>query len=264
MVRDPLRLVLHQARFDLKAIRANRQARFSALLMPIVLLAVVIGVSGHDPIRDQGAAMTPATYFVPGLIAYAVLASCFLALVIELVVQRETGVLKRRRARPVPAWTLVAARTLAAAVTSLTIAGVLLIVAGNGYDAAIPTAAIPALAVTITAGAATLSALAYALSTAIRSTAAAQPVVALVSLPFLLVSGVFFPSSKLPSGLAALADAFPLAHLAHGLRHAILPAAGGIRLDAADLAILLAWGLAGLAIAVWRFQWLPTAGTDAT
>lgn len=263
MGRRPLSLVLHQTRFDIKAIRANRQARFSTLVMPVVLLAVVVGVTGKVPIRDQGATLTPATYFVPGVIAFAVLASCFLALVIDLVVQRETGVLKRRRARPVPAWTLVIARTLAAAATSLTVAALLLVVATNAYDATIPAAAIPALGVTVVAGAAALSALAYALSTAIRSSAAAQPVVALVALPFLLISGVFFSTSKLPSGLEALSSTFPLEHLAHCLRHAILPGASGIRLDGADLAILLAWALAGLAIAVRRFDWLPSTTDGA-
>jgi ABC-2 type transport system permease protein len=259
MPRNPWQLVAHQTRYDLKAIRGNRQARFSTLLMPLVLLVVVVGAAGKDPIRDQGGAVAPATYFTPGLISFAVLASCLMALVVELVNQRETGVLKRRRARPVPAWTLVAARCVAAAVTSLAVSALLLVVATNGYDAVVPAAAVPALAITVVAGAASLSALAYALSTAIRSTAAAQPVVALVTLPFLLLSGVFFPASKLPSGLATVARVFPLEHLAHGLRYAMAPGASGLRLDAADFGILLAWALAGLAVAVWRFDWLPRA-----
>lgn len=262
MLRTPWQLVAHQTRYDLKAIRGNRQVRFSTLLMPVVLLVVVVGVNGREPIRDHGTAMAPATYFTPGLISFAVLASCLMALVVELVDQRETGVLKRRRARPVPAWTLVVARTVAAVATSLAVAAVLLIVANNAYDAVVPAVAIPALAITVIAGAAALSALAYALSTAIGSTAAAQPVVAVVALPFLLISGVFFPASRLPSGLATLARVFPLEHLAHGLRSAMLPGATGIRLDAGDLAVLCAWALAGLAIAVWRFDWLPRSSSD--
>jgi|tagenome__1003787_1003787.scaffolds.fasta_scaffold20886341_2 ABC-2 type transport system permease protein len=261
--RTPFTLLLHQTRFDLKAIRANRQARFSTLLMPLVLLVVVVGVTGDEPIGDQGVTLAPATYFAPGLIAFAVLASSFLALLVELVVLRETGVLKRRRARPVPAWTLVGGRALAAVATSLAVAALLLIVATNGYDAAVPAAAIPAIVVLIVAGAVSFSALAFALSTAIRSSAAAQPVAALVALPLFLISGVFFPASKLPATLEAVATAFPLAHLAHGLRHAILPGAGGIRLAGSDLAVLIAWGLVGFAVAVRRFEWLPRTGAGA-
>jgi ABC-2 type transport system permease protein len=253
-----LRLVLHQARYDLKALRANRQARFTTLLLPIVLLVVVIAVSGGEPVRADGTTFAPATYFTPGLIAFAVLAGSLMSLTVELVVQRESGVLKRRRARPVGAWTLIAARVAVAIVSSLAVSALLVIVATNGYDAVIPFSALPAIVVMIVAGAASLSALAYALATAIRSSTAAQPVVALVTLPLYLISGMFFPASRLPRALDAAANAFPLQHLAHGLRHALLPAAGGARLDTTDLAVLLAWTLAGAIIAIRRFHWLPS------
>ena len=78
-----------------------------------------------------------------------------------------------------------------------------------------------------------------------------------------LISGAFFPASRLPSAFEAVATVFPLAHLAHGLRQAIVPAAGGIRIEALDLAVLLAWGLLGLAVAVRRFEWLPIAAAGA-
>src|SRR3954464_12745359 len=252
-----LRLVLHQARYDLKAVRANRQARFTTLMLPIVLLVVVIAVTGKEPVRADGALLAPATYFTPGLIAFAVLAGSLMSLTVELVVQRESGVLKRRRARPVAACTLVAARIAVAIVTSLAVSALLVIVATNGYDAAIPFSAIPAILIMIIAGAAAMSALAYALATAIRSSTAAQPVVALVTLPLYLISGMFFPASKLPPARDAAANLLPLEHLAHGLRHALLPAATGARLDAADVAVLIAWTLAGGIVAVRRFRWLP-------
>src|SRR3954454_24896 len=157
-----LGLVLHQARYDLKAVRANRQARFTTLLLPIVLLVVVITVTGKAPVRADGTLLNPATYFTPGLIAFAVLAGSLMSLTVELVLQRESGVLKRRRARPVAAWTLVAARVGVAILTSLVVSALLVIVATNGYDAVIPFRAVPALVIMIVTGAAAMSALAYA------------------------------------------------------------------------------------------------------
>ena len=145
MRRNPASLVLHQARYDLQAVRANRQARFTTLFMPILLLVVIVGVTGDTPIRDGGATLDPATFYVPGVITFAVLASSLMSLVVDLVLQRETGVLKRRRARPIPAWTLVAARILVAVGTSLAVSVLVLVVAGNGYDARIPAAGVPAL-----------------------------------------------------------------------------------------------------------------------
>jgi ABC-2 type transport system permease protein len=259
MPRNPMSLVLHQARYDLQAVRADRQARFTTLFMPILLLVVIIAVTGKGPIHDGAAMLTPATFYAPGVIAFAVLASSLMSLVVDLVVQRETGVLKRRRARPIPPWTLVAARILVAIGTSLAVSIVVLFVAGNGYDAHIPAAAVPAVIVLVTAGAASLSAIAYALSTFIRSSSAAQPVIALITLPLYLVSGIFFPASKLPSLLDGVAQAFPLEHLAHGLRHALVPGAGALPVDGLDIAVLAAWTLVGAGVALWRFQWLPRA-----
>jgi ABC-2 type transport system permease protein len=259
MARQTVSLILHQTRYDLLALRANRQARFTTLFMPIVLLVVVIGVTGPGTIRDGGLRFDPATFYTPGVIAFAVLASSLMSLVADIVIQRETGVLKRRRARPIPAWTLVAARTLVAIGTSLTVALLVLVVAGNGYDARIPAAALPVVLVLVVLGAASLSAIAFALSTLIRSSTAVQPVIALVTLPLFLVSGVFFPTSQLPPALDTMAQLFPLEHLSHGLRQALQPTAGLPSFDGRDVGVLLVWTLVAAVIAVRRFRWYPLA-----
>ena len=49
----------------------------------------------------------------------AVIAASFINLVISITVLREEGILKRRRATPVPAWALIGGRTLMAIVVSL-------------------------------------------------------------------------------------------------------------------------------------------------
>src|SRR5207302_583811 len=114
MQRHPMTLVLHQARYDLRAVRANRQARFTTLFMPILLLVVIVGTNGHTPIRDGTATLDPATFYAPGVITFAVLAASLMTHVLDVVIQRETGILKRRRSHPVAASTLVIARVLVA------------------------------------------------------------------------------------------------------------------------------------------------------
>src|SRR5947209_15836144 len=109
MHRQTLNLLLHQARYDLLAVRANRQARFTTLFIPILLLIVIVGVSGTNPIRDGGATLDPATFYARGVMTFAILAASLMGLVADIVIQRETGVLKRRRARPVPALVLTVA-----------------------------------------------------------------------------------------------------------------------------------------------------------
>ena len=243
------RLLAHQLRYDLRSLSRNRQAAFSTILLPILLLVILVNVGDRG--RDG------AELYVPGLIAFAVMSAAFMSLVVELVGQRESGVLKRRLASPIPRGVLIVARTLAAAVASCAAAFVLLVVAGNAYDVPISAAALPGTLVTIALGVAALAALAYALASAIRSVASAQPVVALVVLPVLVISGVLVPTTDLPHGLAVAARVLPLEHLAHGLR-AAFESGAPLGVTAVDAIVLTAWAAAGALIALARVRWLPT------
>ena len=176
---------------------------------------------------------------------------------VEVVSQRESGVLKRRRATPSPAGVLLAGRRSTAAVASIAVAWVLLAVAGNRYDVDMPCAGLPALAAALLLGAVTFASLGYALASAIRTPAAAQPVASLVLLPLLLVSGVLVPADRLPARIAAVARIFPVEHLANAIRYALDPAVTGGHLAVADLAVLAAWAVGAFAVAHRRFQWLP-------
>jgi ABC-type multidrug transport system permease subunit len=146
-----------------------------------------------------------------------------------------------------------------AAAASLGVTFVLLAIAGNRYDVEIPSSGLPALVLTVLVGSLTFAALGYALSTAIRSTAAAQPVASLVLLPVLLISSVLVPGGKLPHTLQTVASVFPLEHLGNALRRSIDPATTGSHFALRDLVVILAWGAGAGLIAYRRFTWLPAA-----
>jgi ABC-2 type transport system permease protein len=82
-----------------------------------------------------------------------------------------------------------------------------------------------------------------------------------IMLPLYFISGVFVPNASLPGWLRHLASIFPVQHLADGLHHAYDPAARGTGVVWGDLAVLGLWALAGLAVALRRFSWLPAART---
>ena len=70
------------------------------------------------------------------------------------------------------------------------------------------------------------------------------------------VSGVFIPVSMLPAWMLDVGKLFPLEHLARGLQQAFgVPGSTGI--SAIDLAVILAWGAAGIAAALAGFRWQP-------
>jgi ABC-2 type transport system permease protein len=255
----PVGLVLHQARYDLVGFLRNRQARFFTLVLPLLFLVIFVSVFGNHTIRATG--VKASTYYVPGISALAVIAASFVNLVISITAQREAGILKRRRATPVPAWVLIAARTLTAMAISLVVMTVLLLLGRFAYGVHLPTSTIPGVALTAVVGSATFCILGYALSTAIGSADAAQPMVQAIMLPLYFISGVFIPNVNLPSWLRHVAEVFPVQHLADGLHHAYDPAVHGIGLVWSDLAVLGLWALVGLGIALRRFNWTPAART---
>jgi ABC-2 type transport system permease protein len=256
--RGQLALVLHQARYDLLGFLRNRQARFFTLALPLIFLFIFTGIFGSDTVDG----VPLKEIYVPGISAMAVIAASFINLVISITVLREEGILKRRRATPVPAWVLIAGRTLMALVVAATSVIVLLLVGRFVFHVHMPAGNIPGFAVTVIVGVITFCVLGYAFSTAIANEDAAQPMVQAVMLPLYFISGIFIAPSSLPNWLANIAKVFPVQHLAHGLQHAFQPAAAGIGIEWSDLGAMAIWAAIGVVIALRRFSWLPkTAST---
>ena len=257
--RGPVALVLHQAQYDVRGFLRNRQARFFTLVLPLLFLVIFVGVFGNDLVGPKQ--VKAATYYVPGISALAVIAASFVNLVITIVVLREGGILKRRRATPVPALSLIVARTLMAIGISLTSMAVLMLLGRFAYGVHLPTRALPGVLITAVVGSISFCLLAYAFSTAIANEDAAQPMVQAVMLPLYFISGVFIAPTEIPPWLHHVAEVFPVEHLASGLHHAFDPAVTGIGIVWSDLGVLALWGAVGLVVALRRFSWLPKAAT---
>jgi ABC-2 type transport system permease protein len=256
--RGSVALVLHQASFDLRGFLRNRQARFFTLVLPLLFLVIFISIFGNNKV-GPGAGVAARTYYVPGISALAVIAASFVNLVITITVLREGGILKRRRATPVPARVLIAGRTLMAIGVSLVSMVVLMLLGRFAYGVRLPTHTIPGIALTAVVGSISFCVLAYAFSTAIENEDAAQPMVQAVMLPLYFISGVFIPAVTLPNWLRHVAQVFPVEHLSDGLHHAFAPATTGAGIVWSDLGVLALWAAIGLAVALARFSWLPKA-----
>jgi len=257
--RGPVALVLHQARFDLRAFLRNRQARFFTLALPLLFMVIFNGVFGNRVVGPGP--MKASAYYVPGIAALGVIAASFVNLVISITAQREDGVLKRRRVTPVPAWVLVGGRALAAVGVSLVVVAGLLAFGRVAYGVKLPTSALPGIAFTAIVGSIAFCVLAYALSTVIKNEDAAQPTVMAIMLPLYFISGIFIPNINLPPWLRHVASVFPVQHLAAGFRYAYVPGAHGIGIVWTDIGVLAIWAVIGATVAILRFSWLPkTAG----
>jgi ABC-2 type transport system permease protein len=254
-----IRMALHMFGYDLRAFARNRQSQFFTLALPVLFLVIFASVfgSGGNTTPVAGGRISTSVYYVPGIIALGVIAACFSNLVVSVTALRERGVLKRRRATPVPAASVIAGRTLTAVVIAVVMTAVLLGIGWAAYDAVVPGRTALALAVTVVVGAASFCCLGFALTSLIRDEDAALPATQAVLLPLYFISGVFVAVSILPHWLADVGEVFPVRHLANALLVAYNPHTTGLGFAGPDLLIMAAWGAAGLLVAIRKFSWLP-------
>jgi ABC-2 type transport system permease protein len=252
-------LVAHEVHYNVRSFRRNRQTQFFTIALPVLFLVIFCALFGNGTVHVAGGTIKESTYYVPGLVGLGIIQASFTTLVVSIVAQRESGILKRRRSTPVRAWILIAGRALTQVGIAGVMAVILILIGWLIYGASVPGRTIPAIAVTTAVGASSFCALAYALASVINSADAAQPVVQFVILPLYFISGVFVPSSEIPHWLLDVADVFPVRHLQQALLKAFNPHTVGAGFAWSDLLVLAIWGLASLAIGVWHFGWEPKA-----
>jgi ABC-2 type transport system permease protein len=250
-------LVAHQLRYDLLVLWRDPRSRFFTLILPVIFLVLLTSLFGNHTHFVNGHAIKNSTYYVPGISTLGIISASFVNLVITITSQRESGVLKRRRSTPVPAWVLITSRALTSVIVSILLVAVIVVIGRILYGVHIPGATLPAFVLGVVIGATSFCCMAFAASAFIRNEDSAQPVIQAITLPLYFISGVFVPTDQLSKTLQDIADVFPVAHLNQALFKAFDPATTGTGIAGTDLLIVVAWGVAGLVIALWRFSWSP-------
>ncbi len=237
------RMVLAQTRAELTMTLRNAEQVLLTLVIPVGLLVTLsqvpfVSVPGHDPVG----------FFVPGVLALAVMSSSFTGLAIAVGFERQYGVLKRLGATPLPRWVLLAAKTLGVLgvqvlqLVVICLTGLLL-----GWH---PRGSILGAAGLVLLAVVAFSGLGLLLGGTLRGlTALAAANVAWFAL--LLLGGVLFPLSSFGSAESVL-SVLPTAALSHGLRAVLF---GGAALPTDDVLTLAVWGLGSLALATRAFRW---------
>ncbi|MFL6137832.1 MAG: ABC transporter permease [Frankiaceae bacterium] len=219
------------------------------LVIPLGLLAtftLLPIVAAADVGRGTAAR---AGFFVPGVVALAVMSTAFTGQAIATGYERQYGVLKLLGATPLPRWVLLTAKTAAVcAVEILQVALVLLLGVALGWRAHGSAAGVLALVVLGTAAFSGLGLLMAGTLRAEVTLAAAN----LVWFALLVLGGVLFPVTYFGATAGRLLEALPMAALADALRAVLRDGAAP---PPHDLATLAGWGVGGLAVAAALFRW---------
>jgi ABC-2 type transport system permease protein len=170
---------------------------------------------------------------------------------------RDEGVLKRVRGTPLPTWVFLAGKILNSVVISVLLVVIVVAFGRVFYDVQLPDNTLPAFLVTLVVGAAAFSALGLAISSLIPSAEAAPAVINASILPLMFISDIFIRTEDAPAIITTLADFFPIRHFSQALQTSFNPFETGAGFEPERLAVLAAWGVAGLVLAVLKFDWEP-------
>ena len=249
-----MRLVLHQLAAEQRIFWRSREAAIFIFVFPLLLYSLLATVYSQD-IDFDGRKVPSADFLLAGLFGYGAANTAFAGLAIILVGRREAATLKRLRATPLPPATYITAVILSTLVVFALQAVALLLLGSVLFGASAPDNVI-AFASAIVLGVVCFAGMGIGASALIRSADGASAVVNVVLLPMAFLSGSFGPRGDYPEVLRAIADVLPLTYF--------LDIVTGIYLDGdslfADpkaLAIVAAWGAAGVVVALRRFSWMP-------
>ena len=102
-----MRLFRHELRAELLLYRRSRELAFFTFLLPMIFFVLLGSTYGDDRIKSEGG-VRGSNFLEAGMIGYGAISIAFAGLAIVLVIRRESGVLKRLRATPLPAPAYVA------------------------------------------------------------------------------------------------------------------------------------------------------------
>ena len=253
-------LAFTQTRFSLRGFLRDPRAMIFTACFPIILLLLFNSIFKGNTVF-AGHKVPAHSYYTASIVSWEVMLVSFSSLLVSVTTARERGLLKRFRGTPMPSWIYLIAEIGQTIVVVITTVALLVAVGAIFYHVHLSGRLLLGLAVYVLVGAAGFCAMALALTRICSTADSASAIGPLATTILGFLSGVFIPTSLMPTWLRDIGTVFPLEHLAHGLQTAFLvPGSTGLNLT--NLEVLVAWGVGGLVVAMRSFKWEPLAGGD--
>jgi ABC-2 type transport system permease protein len=250
-------LTLRQIRYENKAFWRNPPAAFFTVVFPLMFLVIFNLLFGNNEIQVPGGTATSSNFYVPSIIALSVITASFTYIAMGVSIARDNGILKRVRGTPLPPWAFVLGKVVHAVLIAFLLTAVATIAGVLFYGVEAPIDTLPAVIVAVFVGAVAFSALGLAITPLVPTAEAAPAVVNGVVLPLLFISDIYIPDTEAPEWLKVIARVFPIKHMSEALQTPFSPFTTGSGFEWGDLAVIAAWGVAGLIVAVKFFDWEP-------
>ena len=249
-----MRLYRHELKGELLLYTRSRELAFFTFLLPMIFFVLLGSTYGNDTVDG----VKGSHFLQAGMIGYGAISIAFAGLAIVLVIRRESGILKRLRATPLPAPAYIAA-LLTAFLLAFAVEVAALILLGRVLFAIPAPDRIGSLVLALLLGAVAFCGLGVGLTAVIRSAEGASAVVNAIYLPAAFLAGAFFSPRHFPQVLRAIADVLPLTYFLRLVRNVMLHG-HEIWTQGTNVAVIAAWGIAGVLVALRYFRWEPSEG----
>jgi ABC-2 type transport system permease protein len=252
-----VRLFRHQLRGEQRLYWRSRELAFFTFLFPLVIFVLLGSVYGDDTIKKEHGVKASA-YLLAGILGYGVVSTAFAGLAIVLVLRRESGVLKRLRGTPLPPSTYLGSVITSTVIVYAIESVALIVLAKVLYDVPFPNEWFSVI-LAVLFGTLAFAAMGIALTGVIRSGDGASAVVNAIYLPVSFLAGAFWSAQSFPHFLEVISEILPLTHFIRLMRNIVL-LNQPIWDNWEQVAVIGAWGLAGLILSARYFRWEPREG----
>ncbi len=205
----------------------------------------------REEVREQGGRYID--WLIPGLIGFNLMSTGLWAVGFYLTQLRATRQLKRLVATPMHRGDFLLAQLLARTVFLVAEVPLLALFALLAFGVRVE-GSLLALTAVVLAGGGAFAGLGLLAASRARTTEGVSGIINVIVMPMVVLSGVFFSTSRFPDAAQPLIGLLPLTALNEALR-AIYNEGAGLVAVAPELALVVGWGAASFLLALRLFRW---------
>jgi ABC-2 type transport system permease protein len=191
-------------------------------------------------------------YLVPGVLGMSLMFSGIYA-GLPIVQQRQAHIIKRLSCTPLRRSTLVLGDLAFRMILVLLTAALIILVGRLVFDVQMVGNWFTLCGVIIL-GSLVFTSLGYLMAAFVKTEEAAIPIINVITMPMMFLSGTFFEITSMPSFIEPLIKALPLTYLNDALRQ-IMVAGTPLHSMTTDVAVMAAWAIVCLGITIRFFKW---------
>ncbi|MGH9270621.1 MAG: ABC transporter permease [Ilumatobacteraceae bacterium] len=250
-------LLVGQVRYQVLTFLRTPVAVFFTVLLPLIMLVLFNALFGNDEVDTGAGSWRSSQFYVGGIVAFTIASATFTNLANVVPIRREEGVLKRWRGTPLPSWIYLAGTILMTFVIALVSTVVMVVLGIIAYGVRIEAAKLPAMVIVFLVGVISFAAMGMAVAGLTKTAQSASAIANVIILPMAFISDVFIPLEDAPRWLAVVGDVLPLKPFARSFQDTLNPNVGAPAIDVGRLAVVAAWGVLGMVVALRWFKWEP-------